>query len=55
MKTDIILTVIAATVFIALFGMFFGTLSYEEKMRVECRMSAMQKGYSAVEVQAVCK
>jgi hypothetical protein len=55
MKTDIILSVVAATVFVALFGMLFGTLSYEEKMRVECRMSAMQKGYTAIEIQAVCK
>jgi hypothetical protein len=35
-------------------GMLF-TATYEATLRQECRGIAIEKGYTAVEVQAVCK
>ena len=36
------------------FAMMFGALSYSSTLRTECKMTAIEKGYSAVEIQAIC-
>jgi len=36
------------------FAMMFGALSYSSTLRTECKLSAIQKGYTAVEIQAIC-
>ena len=37
------------------FGMLFFTTIYEATMKEECRLAAIEQGYAAVEVQAICK
>lgn len=38
----------------AFFAILFGALSYTNNLRTECKLSAIQKGYTAVEIQAIC-
>ena len=37
------------------FGMLFGTLMYDSATKQECRLKAIDKGYTAVEIQGICK
>ena len=36
------------------FAMMFGALSYSNTLRTQCKLSAIEKGYTAVEIQAIC-
>ena len=36
------------------FAMLFGALSYSSTLRNNCKLSAIQKGYSAIEIQGIC-
>jgi hypothetical protein len=36
------------------FAMMFGALSYTSTLRNDCKLSAIEKGYAAVEIQAIC-
>ncbi len=36
------------------FAMMFGALSYSSTLRNNCKLSAIQKGYSAIEIQGIC-
>ena len=42
--------------FLVLFigAMVFGTI-YSATLQQECRLNAIQKGYAAVDIQAICK
>ena len=37
------------------FGMLVFVCGYSEALRADCRLAAINKGYTAVEVQAICK
>ena len=52
---DYIFPVLGGMFMIVLFTVLFSTIAYEKTFVVECRTNAMQKNYSAVEVQAICK
>ncbi len=41
--------------FLLFFGMLFFMCIYEATMKEECRLAAIEQGYAAVEVQAICK
>ena len=41
--------------FLIFFGMLFFTSSYTEHLKKECRLASINKSYTAVEVQAICK
>lgn len=48
--------VFAAVVFVLLFGMLFFAGIYNDTLRSECRMDAMERGvYSSAEIQVLCK
>lgn len=48
-------TVIAGIVaFVVLFGWVFLSISNTQKLISDCKLAAIQKGYAAVEVQAIC-
>jgi len=52
MDHDLLIIVIGFVVF---FGMFFGVMAYCETSKAECRIAAIQKGMTAIEIQGVCK
>ena len=45
---------IAAVTFVLFFAMMFGALSLNDAQRAECKKAAIEKGMTAIEVQAVC-
>ena len=49
-KTTIVVTV----AFVVLVGWIILSGSNKEKLINDCKLAAIQKGYSAVEVQAIC-
>jgi len=49
-KTTIVVTV----AFVVLVGWIILSGSNKEKLINDCKLEAIQKGYSAVEVQAIC-
>ncbi len=54
-KMDLKETSIVVGGFLLFFGMLFFTCIYEATMKEECRLAAIEQGYAAVEVQAICK
>ena len=45
---------IFAVAFVLFFAMLFGALSINDAQRAECKKAAIEKGMTAVEIQAVC-
>ena len=45
---------VAAGAFIVFFAMMFGALMYGDSKKTECKVAALQRGMSAIEIQAVC-
>ena len=41
--------------FLIFFAMLFFTSLYDSSSKADCRLAAIDKGYTAVEVQAICK
>jgi hypothetical protein len=39
---------------VVFFAILFGALSYSSTLRNDCKLSAIEKGYAAVEIQAIC-
>ena len=54
-KMDLKETMIVIGGILLFFGMLFFTTIYEATMKEECRLAAIEQGYAAVEVQAICK
>ena len=51
MESDFLKMVVGLLIF---FGILFGALSYTSTLRNDCKLSAIEKGYAAVEIQAIC-
>ena len=47
--------IVAGIVFLLFFAMMFSAMIYSDTMRVQCREAAIEKNYTAVEIQAVCR
>lgn len=45
---------IFAVAFVLFFAMLFGALSINDAQRAECKKAAIEKGMTAVEIQAIC-
>ena len=45
---------VAAVAFIVFFAMMFGALMYGDSKKTECKVIALQRGMTAIEIQAVC-
>ena len=45
---------VAAGAFIVFFAMMFGAMMYSESKKTECKVTALQRGMTAIEIQAVC-
>jgi hypothetical protein len=45
---------VAAIAFIVFFAMMFGAVTYSDTQKMECKKAAIEKGMTAVEIQAVC-
>lgn len=45
---------VAAAAFIVFFAMLFGALAYSGSKQADCKKAAIEKGMTAVEIQAVC-
>ena len=43
-----------AIAFILFFAMMFGAVAYGDTQKIECKKAAIEKGMTAIEVQAVC-
>ncbi len=43
-----------AIAFIVFFAMMFGAVTYSDTQKMECKKAAIEKGMTAVEIQAVC-
>jgi hypothetical protein len=43
-----------AVAFVLFFAMMFGALFFNDAQRAECKKAAIEKGMTAVEIQAVC-
>ena len=54
-KMDLKETMIVIGGILLFFGMLFFTTIYEATMKEECRLAAIEQGYAAVEIQAICK
>ena len=44
----------AAGTFIVFFAMMFGAVTYSDTQKMECKKAAIEKGMTAVDIQAVC-
>jgi hypothetical protein len=42
-------------IFVLFFGMLFGSMMYDSAIKQECRLKAIEKGYTAIEIQGICK
>ena len=51
MESDFWKMILGLVVF---FAILFGALSYSSTLRNDCKLSAIEKGYAAVEIQAIC-
>ena len=45
---------VAAIAFVVFFAMLFGGVTYSGTQQMECKKAAIEKGMTAVEIQAVC-
>lgn len=45
---------VGASAFIVFFAMMFGAMMYSESKKTECKVNALQRGMTAIEIQAVC-
>jgi len=45
---------VAVVGFIVFFAMMFGAVTYSGTQQMECKKAAIEKGMTAVEIQAVC-
>ena len=45
---------VAAVAFIVFFAMMFGAMMYSDSKKTECKVTALQRGMTAIEIQAVC-
>jgi len=45
---------VAAIAFVVFFAMMFGAVTYSDTQKMECKKAAIEKGMTAVEIQAVC-
>ena len=45
---------VAAGAFIVFFAMLFGIMMFSEAKKTECKVTALQRGMTAIEIQAVC-
>ena len=45
---------VAAGSFIVFFAMMFGAIMYSDSKKTECKVTALQRGMTAIEIQAVC-
>jgi hypothetical protein len=51
MESDFLKMVGGLVIFL---GILFGALCYTSTLRNDCKLSAIEKGYAAVEIQAIC-
>lgn len=40
---------------LAVICIMFGSCMYSESLEEECRLKAIEKGYTAIEIQGICK
>ena len=45
---------VGASACIVFFAMMFGAVMYSDAKKTECRVVALQRGMTAIEIQAVC-
>ena len=45
---------VGAGTFIVFFSMLFGAMMYIDSKKTECKVTALQRGMTAIEIQAVC-
>ena len=45
---------VAVVGFVVFFAIVFGVLAYSTTLSMECKKAAIEKGMTAVEIQAVC-
>lgn len=48
---DILVAVVGLIIF---FAMMFGAVMYSDSKKTECKVTALQRGMTAIEIQAVC-
>ena len=46
--------IVAAVVFLLFFGMMFFAMLYQSTMTQQCKEMAMQTGFDAIQIQAIC-
>ena len=46
---------IAAVAIVLFFAIMFGAIVYGDSKKAECRVAALQRNMSAIEIQAVCR
>jgi len=51
MDMDILVAVAGLIIF---FAMMFGTIVYGDSKKTECKVVALQRGMTAIDIQAIC-
>ena len=51
MESDFWKVIVSVVLF---FVVLFGSVGYSNTLRTQCKLSAIEKGYTAVEIQAIC-